>query len=160
MDKKICVIFNFTKSQTMQNKLTLTDKLNHIKNLFILGKSDCVLDEKEIQIISEIAIHHQLTIKEISYILNEKSELDFSLPETFIARLSLLYDLVLLMVTDLKIHQNEKEICLDLAKKFEFNPHIINELTDDILNFTLNGKECDEAMQYLIKYAHPKANLN
>ncbi|MBO6211730.1 hypothetical protein [Algoriella sp.] len=46
----------------MQNNLTLIDKLNHIKNLFILGKSDGNLNEKEIQIISEIAKHHQLSI--------------------------------------------------------------------------------------------------
>ena len=144
----------------MQNNLTLIDKLNHIKNLFILGKSDGVLNEKEIQIISEIAKHHQLSINEINYILNDKTQLLFSLPETFTDRLTMLYDLVLLMVSDLYIHENERELCIDLAKKFEFNPQLIDELTEDILSFVIEGKECDEAMKYLVKYAHPKENLN
>lgn len=144
----------------MQNNLTLIDKLNHIKNLFILGKSDGNLNEKEIQIISEIAKHHQLSINEINYILSDKTQLPFSLPKTFTDRLTLLYDLVLLMVSDLYIHENERELCIDLAKKFEFNPQIIDELTEDILSFVIEGKECEEAMNYLIKYAHPKQNLN
>ena len=144
----------------MQNNLTLIDKLNHIKNLFILGKSDGVLNEKEIQIISEIAKHHQISINEINYILSDKTQLPFSLPKTFTDRLTLLYDLVLLMVSDLYIHENERELCIDLAKKFEFNPQIIDELTEDILSFVIEGKECEEAMNYLIKYAHPKQNLN
>ena len=33
----------------MKNNLTLVDKLNHIKNLFIIGKSDGNLNEKEIE---------------------------------------------------------------------------------------------------------------
>ena len=144
----------------MQNNLTLIDKLNHIKNLFILGKSDGILNEKEIQIISEIAKHHQLSINEINYILSDKTQLPFSLPATFTDRLIMLYDLVLLMVSDLYIHENERELCLDLAKKFEFNPQLIDELTEDILSFVIEGKECDEAMKYLVKYAHPKENLN
>lgn len=144
----------------MQNNLTLIDKLNHIKNLFILGKSDGVLNEKEIQIISEIAKHHQISINEINYILSDKTQLPFSLPATFTDRLTMLYDLVLLMVSDLYIHENERELCLDLAKKFEFNPQLIDELTEDILSFVIEGKECDEAMKYLVKYAHPKENLN
>ena len=144
----------------MQNNLTLIDKLNHIKNLFILGKSDGILNEKEIQIISEIAKHHQLSINEINYILSDKTQLPFSLPATFTDRLTMLYDLVLLMVSDLCIHENERELCIDLAKKFEFNPQLIDELTEDILSFVIEGKECDEAMKYLVKYAHPKENLN
>ena len=144
----------------MQNNLTLIDKLNHIKNLFILGKSDGILNEKEIQIISEIAKHHQISINEINYILSDKTQLPFSLPATFTDRLTMLYDLVLLMVSDLYIHENERELCIDLAKKFEFNPQLIDELTEDILSFVIEGKECDEAMKYLVKYAHPKENLN
>ena len=144
----------------MQNNLTLIDKLNHIKNLFILEKSDGILNEKEIQIISEIAKHHQLSINEINYILSDKTQLPFSLPATFTDRLTMLYDLVLLMVSDLCIHENERELCIDLAKKFEFNPQLIDELTEDILSFVIEGKECDEAMKYLVKYAHPKENLN
>ena len=144
----------------MKNNLTLIDKLNHIKNLFILGKSDGNLNEKEIQVISDIAKHHQLSAKDVSYILNENTKFEFSLPSSFSDRLALLYDTVLLMVVDLKIHQNEKIICIDLAKKFEFNPQIIDELTEDILSYILEGKECDEVMEYLVKYSHPKQNLN
>lgn len=144
----------------MKNNLTLIDKLNHIKNLFIIGKSDGILNEKEIQLISDIAKHHQLSAKEVSYILNEHTKFEFSLPSTFTDRLTLLYDTVLLMVVDLEIHVNEKVLCIDLAKKFEFNPQIIDELTEDILSYILEGKECDEVMEYLVKYAHPKQNLN
>ncbi|WP_312150393.1 hypothetical protein, partial [Empedobacter sp.] len=64
-----------------------------------------------------------------------------------------MYDTVLLMVVDLKIHENEKVLCVDLAKKFEFNPQIIDELTEDILSHILEGKECDEVMEYLVKYS-------
>ena len=92
--------------------------------------------------------------------MSDKTQLPFSLPATFTDRLTMLYDLVLLMVSDLYIHENERELCIDLAKKFEFNPQLIDELTEDILSFVIEGKECDEAMKYLVKYAHPKENLN
>ena len=75
------------------------------------------MNEKEIQIISDIAKYHELSAKDVSYILNENTKFDFTLPKTFTDRLSLLYDAVLLMVVDLNIHQNEKAICIDLAKK-------------------------------------------
>ncbi|WP_313386797.1 hypothetical protein [Chishuiella sp.] len=140
--------------------MTTIDKLYHIKNLFILGKSDGKLHENEIKIISDIAKQQNLTAIEVSYILNEKTDIPFILPESFITRLSMLYDSVLLMVSDFKIHQNEKRICIDLAKKFEFNPQIIDRLIDDILKYIIEGKECNEVIEYLTKYAHPKKNLN
>lgn len=140
--------------------LRIIDKLNHIKNLFILGKSDQNLDEKEIDIITQIARHHGLSFQDINYVVNHKDEIPFSLPETYTDRLAALYDLVLLMVSDLKIHVNEKEFCIEIAKKYEFNPQIIDELIEDVLGYVLEGKPCDEAMDYLIKYAHPKSNLN
>lgn len=140
--------------------LTTIDKLYHIKNLFILGKSDGELHENEINIISQIAKKQNLTALELSLILNEETNIPFILPESFITRLSMLYDSVLLMVSDFKIHQNEKLICIDLAKKFEFNPQIIDRLIDDILKYIIEGKECDEVIEYLTKYAHPKETLN
>jgi len=140
--------------------LTTIDKLYHIKNLFILGKSDGELHENEINIISQIAKKQNLTALELSLILNEETNIPFILPESFITRLSMLYDSVLLMVSDFKIHQNEKLICIDLAKKFEFNPQIIDRLIDDILKYIIEGKECNEVIDYLTKYAHPKETLN
>lgn len=140
--------------------LTTIDKLYHIKNLFILGKSDGELHENEINIISQIAKKQNLTALELSLILNEETNIPFILPESFITRLSMLYDSVLLMVSDFKIHQNEKLICIDLAKKFEFNPQIIDRLIDDILKYIIEGKECNEVIEYLTKYAHPKETLN
>ncbi|WP_313374249.1 hypothetical protein [Chishuiella sp.] len=140
--------------------LTTIDKLYHIKNLFILGKSDGELHENEINIISQIAKKQNLTALELSLILNEETNIPFILPESFITRLSMLYDSVLLMVSDFKIHQNEKLICIDLAKKFEFNPQIIDRLIDDILKYIIEGKECNEVIDYLTKYVHPKETLN
>ena len=35
-----------------------------------------------------------------------------------------------------------------------------DELIEDILSYILEGKECDEVMEYLVKYSHPKQNLN
>lgn len=138
----------------------MVNKLYGIKNLYILGKSDGELHENEINIISQIAKKQNLTALELSLILNEETNIPFILPESFITRLSMLYDSVLLMVSDFKIHQNEKLICIDLAKKFEFNPQIIDRLIDDILKYIIEGKECDEVIEYLTKYAHPKETLN
>lgn len=140
--------------------LRIIDKLNHIKNLFILGKSDQNLDEKEIDIITQIARHHGLSFQDINYVMNHKDEIPFSLPETYTDRLAALYDLVLLMVSDFEIHPNEKEFCVEIAKKYEFNPQIVDELIEDILSQILEGKNCDEAISYLIKYAQPLYKQN
>ncbi len=140
--------------------LKLIDRINHIKNLFLLGKSDKILSEKEIDIISQIAKQHGLKFQDINYILSHTSEIPFSMPDSFTERLAALYDLVLLMVADFRIHPNEKLFCIDIAKKYEFNPQIVDELIEDVLSFVLEGKECDEAVKYLIKYAHPKNSLN
>ena len=142
------------------NNLKLIDKLNHIKHLFLLGKSDKNLDEKEIHIITQIAKHHGLNYKDIEYITSNFEEIPFSMPETFTERLAALYDLVVLMVSDFKIHEREKKFCKDLALKYEFNPQVIDELIEDVLSYVLDGKECNEVMDYLTKYAHPKPSLN
>ena len=142
------------------NNLKLIDKLNHIKHLFLLGKSDKNLEEKEINIITQIAKHHGLSYKDIDYITSNASEIPFSMPETFTDRLAALYDLVVLMVSDLDINENEKKFCKDLAFKYEFNPQIIDELIEDVLSYVIEGKECHEVMIYLTKYAHPKPTLN
>lgn len=142
------------------NNLKLIDKLNHIKHLFLLGKSDKNLNEKEINIISQIAKHHGLSYKDIEYITSKTDEIPFSMPDTFTDRLAALYDLVVLMVSDLEIHENEKKFCKEIALKYEFNPQIIDELIEDVLSYVIDGKECDEVMVYLTKYAHPKPSLN
>lgn len=148
------------KNDMPLSNLRLIDKLNHIKHLFLLGKKDESLDEKEISIITQIAKHHGLNYKDINYIVNHTDEIPFSLPETFTDRLAALYDMVLLMVSDFNIHEDEIAFCKEIAKKYEFNPQVINELIEDVLGFIIQGKECDDVMQYLVKYAHPKANLN
>ncbi|QTV05395.1 hypothetical protein [Faecalibacter bovis] len=143
-----------------EKNTSIIDKLNLIKNLILLGKSDDNLTEREIDIITQIAKHHQLTYKDIDYIVSNTDKIPFSIPSTFTERLAALYDLVVLMVSDFDIHENEVNFCIDLAKKYEFNPQIIEELIEDVLSFIVDGKECDEVMDYLIKYAHPKPNLN
>lgn len=143
-----------------ENNTAILSKLNLIKNLILLGKSDNNLSEQEIDIITQIAKHHQLTYKDIDYIVSNSDKIPFSIPSTFTERLAALYDLVVLMVSDFKIHENEKKFCVDLAKKYDFNPQIIDELIEDVLSFVIDGKECDDVMEYLTKYAHPKANLN
>jgi len=144
----------------MQNNLKLIDKLNHIKHLFLLGKSDGKLTSSEIKIISEISKKHQLSLMEVSFVLNENHEIPFTLPQKFTDRLTVLYNMVTLMVSDFNIHKKEKEMCLDLARKFEFNPQIIDEMIEDILNFIIDGKDCDQVINYLLKYAHPIQSLN
>jgi len=142
------------------NTLKIIDKLNHIKHLVLLGKSDHTLTEIEIDIITQIARHHNVGIKDIDYIMSNSDDIPFTIPETFTDRLAALYDLVVLMVSDLEIHQNEIDFCTDLAKKYEFNPQIVDELIEDVLGFVMDGKQCDDVMEYLTKYAHPKRNLN
>ena len=136
------------------------DQLNHIKNLFLLGKSDGNLDEQEIEIISQIARHHQLSYQDIQFIFNDQIEIPFTLPTKEVDRLAMLYDSVLLIVSDLKIHENERKICIDLAKKFEFNPQIVDALIEDVLGYVVEGKNCQEAIVYLTKYLHPRESLN
>ena len=143
-----------------ENQLKIIDKLNHIKNLILLGKSDNNLDENEIDIITQIARHHQISYQDIDYIFNHSDQIPFSLPERFTDRLASLYDLVVLMISDMEIHDNEIAFCVDLAKKYEFNPQIVDELIEDVLAFVMDGKQCDDVMEYLTKYAHPKRNLN
>jgi uncharacterized tellurite resistance protein B-like protein len=142
------------------DNLKLIDRINHIKNLFLLGKSDQNLSEKEIDIITQIAKQHGLKYQDVNYILSHSSEIPFSMPDSLTERLAALYDLVLLMVADLEIHPNEKAFCIDIAIKYEFNPQIVDELIEDVLSFIIEGKECDEAIEYLVKYAHPKNSLN
>lgn len=143
-----------------ENNLKLMDKLNHIKNLFLLGKSDNNLDENEIEIITQIARQNGLNYKDVDYVTSYSDQIPFTLPDQFTDRLAALYDLVLLMVSDFEVHNNEIEFCKTIALKYEFNPQIIDELTEDVLSYVLEGKECDEVMEYLVKYAHPKMNLN
>lgn len=68
--------------------------------------------------------------------------------------------MVVLMISDLKIHENEVKFCINLAKKYEFNPQIIEELINDVLEFVMEGKSYQDVVEYLMKYAHPKQNLN
>lgn len=142
------------------NQLTIIDKINHIKHLILLGKSDHHLDEFEIELITKTAKKYGLTDNDITLIFKHTEDIPFSIPELFTDRLAALYDMVVLMISDLKIHENEVKFCINLAKKYEFNPQIIEELINDVLEFVMEGKSYQDVVEYLMKYAHPKQNLN
>ena len=101
---------------------------SYIKNLLEVAIADGKIDASELKVILSIAGNFDMTEKDVLSIKDNHTEVEFSPPSSYSAKVKLMEDLVKIMVADKEIDENEVKLCKDLAIKLEIAPVIVDEL--------------------------------
>ena len=115
-------------------------RLSHIKNLILIAAADGEIDKNEISLISGIAARVGLSTNELDEILRSPKSISFSPPKEFKEKIEQLYDMVLLMMIDGKIHANEVALCKIFAMKLGFKHDIIEKIVLSIVQMIEKGQ--------------------
>lgn len=126
-------LINFFDSDDKQKRLS------HIRNLLALAAADGDLDESELELIYSVGARINLTENELRRIINRPESVPFKVPENFKERITQLYDMVVLMMIDGKIHKNEIALCKITAIKLGFKHQIIDKMTHDVIDMITNN---------------------
>lgn len=108
---------------------------SHIKSLIEVAIADGELDESELELIISIAGKFDITRNEVIAIKDNPSEIEFTPPSSYSAKVKLMEDLVKVLMADKKIEEEEIKICKDLALKLKLNSMVVDDLITSILKF-------------------------
>jgi len=122
-------------------------------NLFAMAAADGTFEKSELDLIFKIGVDAGLTSDELNRIMARPESITFNPPDTYRERIEQLYDLVLVMLIDGKIHDRESALCRIFAVKLGFQPIIIDNIICDIIDYITDGIAVDVAFSKLLKYA-------
>ena len=93
----------------------------HFANLLVLAMSDGDFDPAEQAMIAKIAERLELTEKDIQAVLKNPKKWKFRVPKSTKARIEILTDYVLVMISDGKIEPEEAAFCTYIAQQLELD---------------------------------------
>ena len=121
-------LFNvFQKNEKAKN-------LSHIKNLIEVAISDGELDERELDLIITIAGKFDITRDEVISLKEKHSEITFTPPSSYSAKVKLMEDLVQVLLADKKIEEDEIKVCKDFAIRLNLNIVVVDDLINSMIN--------------------------
>lgn len=123
----------------------------HFMNLYFLALSDGNFDEKELEIILEIAQEKGITKEEFHQMIINPTEVSFSVPESFLEKIFLLYDFVRVILADKKVEDSEIQTFFKFCSQFGFDQKVGEELFDWLLELASKGLGLDEVEQEINK---------
>lgn len=106
----------------------LTFRKNYLRNLIQLAAADGHLDEAEKQVLNEIGTHRKLKIWQINELLNDSTPFEVFIPESFLNRMNLLFDLMRLIYADGVVDDKEVAYIRHILSAFNIPPNVIAEL--------------------------------
>jgi hypothetical protein len=126
--------------------------LSHMRNLFAIACADGSFDDSERDLLSKFIIKAGLTPDEIRRIFEQPESIGFHAPETVKEKYDQLYDMVLVMLINEKIHEKELKLCMIFAAKLGLDIFNIDFIIKDMINAIEGGIASDEAMLKVIEY--------
>ena len=112
---------------------------NYFSNLFKMALADNEIDPAELNFLYELGIERGFSKEQIDEIISNPHKTRFEKPHSLIESIEQLYDLVLMIWKDGKVHNNEIELCKSFAKKFEIQEEVIDELVETLINQVKSG---------------------
>lgn len=113
----------------------LNQKQTHILTLLMLAEADGRDHENEVRFINNVAGRIGLSESDVHDIDKHPERLTFSLPETEIDRMTVLYDLLFLMKIDGDVAEEEKELIRELGVRLGFRITMLEEFIRTISNY-------------------------
>ncbi len=106
----------------------LAYKKNHIKNLLALAKADGHLHEEETKLLFKIGDRYGLKERQVQSLIDSKKKFEINIPDNHVDRMSLLYDLVLMVYADGKVDDSEIDFCEEVVDHFGMKKQMVKWL--------------------------------
>jgi len=103
-------------------------RIEHFKNLVAMAMIDGLLDETEKGILAERADEVGLPEDEVADILANADQLKFQVPLNHIDKEEQLSDAVFMAMIDGVLHENEYQLCVQLAKRLDLEHHYVDQI--------------------------------
>ena len=105
----------------------LDQKQTHILTLLMMAEADGRDHDNEVRFINNVAGRLGMSESDVQEIDKHPERLTFSLPETEVDRMTMLYDLLFLMKIDGDVAEEEKELVRELGVRLGFRISMIEE---------------------------------
>ena len=129
---------------------TLNQKQTHILTLLMLAEADGRDHENERRFINNVAKRLGMTEVDVEEIDKHPERLTFSLPNSEMDRMTVLYDLLFLMKIDGEVAEEEVELVRELGTRLGFRIGMVNEFIQTITEYV--GREVpDNALLDIIR---------
>ncbi|HAA14767.1 MAG TPA: hypothetical protein DCE41_24985 [Cytophagales bacterium] len=107
-----------------------TIKVEHFKNLVAVAAADGFLDENEMDFLTEKAEEIGISKEDVDTIISQKDKLQFMVPMNMVDREDQLADIVYMSMIDGEIHDNEYQLCLNIAERLGLTKSDLDEAVD------------------------------
>ena len=101
---------------------------SHFANLCQLALADAVINKKESDYLEGLCKQYGISKSEFNEIMDNAYSIDFVSPDTPLARLEQMYDLVRMVLMDEIIDERKVQLCVKVAKSLGFGPQVVGDL--------------------------------
>lgn len=127
-------------------------KLTYLAILHEIAYADGVFNEQEDRYISVIADRLGISSEEKYAIQAEPGKYRIRLPETLAQRIEFFYNMLFMMGIDNDVKKEEKELCKKIGFKLCFNPMLMDDMINIIVQSLGKKVPVDKVIQAVIKY--------
>ena len=120
--------------------------------LYKIGIADGTLNQWEEHYIYKIAERLNIPVGELNSIIKDPDRHIETLPETYAQRLEFFYNLLFMMGIDNKVTPEEKELCKKIGFKLCFNPMLMDDLINIIIENLGKNVPVNDIINAVIKY--------
>jgi hypothetical protein len=122
---------------------------SHFANLCQLAMADAIINKKESDYLEGLCQQYGLTKKDFDDVMDNAYSIDFVSPDTPLARLEQMYDLVRMVLMDEIIDERKVQLCVKVAKSLGFGPHIVGDLIKALVTVNEDTGQDDLGMEDL-----------
>jgi uncharacterized tellurite resistance protein B-like protein len=127
----------------------LSFRKNYLRNLIQLASADGHLDESEKTVLYEIGKQRNLKDWQIAELLADKSPLEVFIPDSFLNKMNLLFDLMKLIYADGVVDEKEVAYIKTILTSFNLSYNVVSELLIIFKNGTPSLEEWREFTESL-----------
>jgi uncharacterized tellurite resistance protein B-like protein len=127
----------------------LSFRKNYLRNLIQLASADGHLDESEKTVLYEIGKQRNLKDWQIAELLDDKSPLEVFIPDSFLNKMNLLFDLMKLIYADGVVDEKEVAYIKTILTSFNLSYNVVSELLIIFKNGTPSPEEWREFTESL-----------
>ena len=131
---------------------TLNQKQTHILTLLMLAEADNSDHENEVRFINNVAGRIGLSESDVKEIDQHPERLTFSLPESEVDRMTVLYDLMFLMKIDGSVVEEERELIRELGLRLGFRIDMVEEFILTMAKYIGVAVPPNELLDIIKKY--------
>ncbi len=106
----------------------LSFRKSYLRNLIQLASADGHLDESEEKVLYEIGRQRHLKDWQIAELLADKGQVEVFIPDSFLNKMNLLHDLMMIIYADGVVDENEIAYIKHILSAFNLSHDVVGEL--------------------------------